>query len=105
MNPVLFLDIDGVLTSDANYAANPSGGSTMTDPQLDRACVARVNRIVAETDARVVVTSVLRRQPRARSALHWLFRDFGAMFPVFDVTPGNDSGPARPRDLELDRHQ
>ncbi len=98
MRPVLFLDVDGVLTSNANYAAHPSTGSTRTDPQLDRACVARVNRIVAETGCDVVVTSVLRRQPRARAVLTWLFRDFGATFSVAGVTPGNDGGA---RGLEI----
>jgi hypothetical protein len=87
MKPVLFLDIDGVLTSWANAVANPSTGSTLTDPQLDRACVARVNRIVAETGCEVVVCSTLRRQPRARVALTRVLREFGATFDVEDVTP------------------
>lgn len=67
MRPVLFLDIDGVLNSHAwraEWAAirDPLHGQLPADERkadsaLDPAAVARLNRVIAATDAMVVVSS------------------------------------------------
>ena len=87
MNKVLFLDIDGVLNHDDwfdsdGYKKNESGWQkSMFDPK----CVARVNHILKETGAELVVSSSWRDM----SDLKDIFAGVG--LPIdFKVTPHAD---------------
>lgn len=87
MGKYLFLDIDGVLNHDEwfesdGYRRNPQEWKvSMFDP----ACVERVNRILSETGAKLVVSSSW----RSMSDLKDIFKGVG--LPTdFDVTPHAD---------------
>ncbi len=54
---LVFLDIDGVLNSDAFFAREPEAN---VDRDLDRLAVKRLDRICAETSAKVVISSTWR---------------------------------------------
>lgn len=53
MSPIIFLDIDGVLAHRNYSIVRKPGGA----PSLDPKCVARLNKIIKETGAKVVVHS------------------------------------------------
>ena len=84
---ILFLDIDGVLNHDIwfkspEYKNHPeSWRVSMFDP----ACVARVNKILKETNAKLVVSSSWRDM----SDLADIFKGIG-LPTEFDVTPYSD---------------
>jgi hypothetical protein len=83
---VIFLDIDGVLNSDATE--NPRRLPYHTDPAL----VARLHRLLARTGAKVVLTSTWRYDPAG------LFSAKHQGIPVFDVTPDH---PGQSRHEEI----
>ena len=56
--PVLFLDVDGVLNTKATYESLKRG-----EAPLCLHCVARLHRIVAETQCRIVLSSEWRGVP------------------------------------------
>jgi hypothetical protein len=67
---VLFLDIDGVLNSEKLMRENDDRHKALGEHrcecygliyQMDRTCVTRLNRIVRETDAKVVISSSWRK--------------------------------------------
>lgn len=70
--PVIFLDIDGVL---ANVATRYRHG--------DPACVARLNRITDATGARIVVSSTWRFQPDIKDKM----AAWGVTGEVIGITP------------------
>ena len=53
MRPVLFLDIDGVLNG---HVFHPQAQSNTIDP----ACVAHLNKVIADTDCALVISSAWR---------------------------------------------
>jgi hypothetical protein len=68
VSPLIFLDIDGVLNSTRFIAENTDGeGVLIVDGELDAtahidpACVARLDRIIDVTSARVVLSSSWRQ--------------------------------------------
>lgn len=87
MNKYLFLDIDGVLNHDEWFESD----GYKRDPQewkvsmFDPACVERVNRILSETGAKLVVSSSW----RSMSDLKDIFKGVG-LPTEFDVTPYAD---------------
>ena len=87
MNKYLFLDIDGVLNHDEwfeseNYKKHQENWKkSMFDPE----CVARVNKILEATGAKLVVSSSW----RSMSDLKEIFEGVG--LPTdFDITPHAD---------------
>ncbi len=62
---VVFLDIDGVLNSQRWFDAQENEGHVGFDPEsdemwlsmLDPECIARLNRVIAEHEAKVVISS------------------------------------------------
>lgn len=59
---VIFLDIDGVLVNRTSFTLPrlKLEGHTLSYHTADPSCIALLNRIVAETEARIVVSSVWR---------------------------------------------
>ena len=75
--PVLFLDVDGVLNSATFFAASDPIPVTSVDPRAVR----RIQRIVDQTDALVVLSSSWRKSPELVAILRT------AGVPIHDVTP------------------
>lgn len=78
---VLFLDVDGVLNSAAWFASQPP----MSVTEVDARAVRRVQRIIARTGAKVVLSSSWRHTPELIEQLR------AAGVPIDDVT-----GPRSP---------
>lgn len=72
---VIFLDIDGVITTDRTQYKS-------ADPE----CMARLNNLVEVTGAKVVLTSTRRFDKGIRE----LLRSWGAHFEIWSITPSND---------------
>lgn len=69
---VLFLDVDGVLVHAASVGggrASGESGSFCYAAMVDPACAGRLARILAQTDATVVVTSTWRQDPQQLAGL------------------------------------
>ena len=93
---VLFLDIDGVLNSDTFYLNRPKEVKHLPYPlsEFEPACVARLNRILAETKAHLVVSSSWRHDAFIDRVL-----DRAGIKPkMWDITP---YGMGRPRGYEI----
>jgi hypothetical protein len=101
---LLFLDIDGVLNSEASAKLeyNDRRGKVGLSTYLDRSCVRQLDRIIEQTDAKVVVTSCWRLS-WPLPALEAHMRMFGFYRRLADKTPrltGLD-GSTVPRGLEV----
>lgn len=86
--PVLFLDIDGVLNSEAFFARQRGRGLTIisSKPELiDPAAVTHLNRIVRETGCLVVLSSSWRLH-NLGDVIEWL-RVRGFEGTIFGATP------------------
>ena len=97
---VLFLDIDGVLCTHQEYARSEY------DPEYEthiypfkKECVDNLNKILEQTDAKVVVSSTWRRL-FSKENLQKIFKQNGLNADIFDVTPGTISG-TRSREINL----
>ncbi len=91
---VVFLDIDGVLSGFAHYKRMRKTGMPRTAylgwaQMIDERAVVRLNRIVSETGAIVVVSSSWRKS-HPLSRLRRMLRDRGFVGRVVDVTPEHD---------------
>lgn len=93
---VLFLDIDGVLNSDTFYLNRPKEIKHLPYPlsEFDPACVARLNRILDETKARLVISSSWRHG----AFLNRILSKVGITAKMWDITP---YGMGRPRGCEI----
>lgn len=93
---VLFLDIDGVLNSDTFYLNRPKEIKHLPYPlsEFDPACVARLNRILDETKARLVVSSSWRHD----TFINRVLERAGIKTKVWDITP---YGMGKPRGHEI----
>lgn len=91
---VLFVDIDGCLNSHAWYDGFLSDGRPIPRPPLDRAAVARLDRIVRATGAWIVLSTAWRFDERVSG---WLV-DHGCSGTVVGRTP--DVWP-RPRGVAI----
>jgi hypothetical protein len=90
---VLFLDVDGVLNSKAWMIRSPRASFM----ELDPAAIARVQRIVAQTGAKVVLSSTWRLMDELVVSL------LRAGVPVFSKTPdlARKGGGLLPRSREI----
>ena len=61
MEKIIFLDVDGVLNSEAWYMKTREVKIAHPDDNIDPAAVERLNRIVEPTGAKIVVSSTWRR--------------------------------------------
>ena len=61
---LIFLDLDGCLNSDSWYDGFLSRGEPIPRPPIDRAAVARLERIVQATGAHIVLSTSWRGDPR-----------------------------------------
>ena len=77
LRPVLFLDVDGVLNSAKWFASQGPMSPTEVDPRAVR----RVQRIIAKTGARIVLSSSWRGSTELEEKLRV------AGVPIDDVTP------------------
>lgn len=89
METVLFLDIDGVLNSEAWLQRYLDAGQPLPRPPLDPLAVARLERIIRETGARIVLSTSWRGHPELPG---WL-RSHGCTGEVIGVTPYLGIGP------------
>lgn len=100
---VVFLDVDGVLNSEAflltldakHHALGPHEGCECyrLERQIDRHAVARLNRLITATDAKIVISSSWRKlldPPELRRVLedHGLVADIIGETPDFTDDPG-----------------
>lgn len=107
---VIFLDIDGVLNSEAHLRSldeqhRQLGHASPTRPkhettcecyrlecQIDRAAVARLNRLVAETGAKIVVSSSWRKLLDPPE-LHRVLTSHGLVAEIIGETPDGHKDP------------
>jgi hypothetical protein len=80
---VIFLDIDGVLNSKTWYRQFLCAGEQVPSPALDPTAVARLDRIVRETGAKIVLSSAWRGNP---DVPRWL-SEHGCCGKVIGKTP------------------
>ena len=92
---VLFLDVDGVLNSEDYYVTTPPE-KRLSFPlgEFDPAAVKRVNRILDETQAKLVVSSSWRWNPGLKN----IFEKVGINHEIWGRTP---SGKGRNRGYEI----
>ena len=91
---ILFLDIDGVLNKDGvGYPDDdwPSG-------YVERACVRRLNRILAEADCELVLSSSW-RLGRVGEVVQRMLDDWGVIKPLFDRVSDVDLPPGTPAEV------
>ncbi len=81
MSAVLFLDVDGVLNSASWFASQGPMGVTEVDPRAVR----RIQRIVAKTGAKVVLSSSWRKRGDGPNELE--DKLLAAGVPIDDRTP------------------
>jgi len=95
---VLFLDIDGVLNSEAYLLANPGAfereGPHAYYKMFDPEACARLQTICEVTDAQIVISSSMRKI-HPITDLRLFLEARGVTAPVIDVTPGYAGDPLR----------
>lgn len=82
-NRAIFLDVDGVLNSDAWYDGFLSEGKRIPRPPIDRMAVDRLDQIVRATDSWIVLSTSWRGYPELP---RWLV-ERGLSGPVVGCTP------------------
>ena len=102
MTPVVFLDMDGVLGAGRVWAQNASKRWTCPAGWVDPAMVARLNRLVRRTGARVVVSSSWRKYLGA-DGVAAVLAACGFTGEVIGTTPVIAGEPASWRGREIDR--
>ena len=88
MQPVIFLDVDGVIVMTRLLLLDFEPGEKdliyLSDdglpPPLDGHCVARLKALVKRSRARIVVTSTWRLEPEYLTALKVCFLHWGAAY-------------------------
>lgn len=77
MGKIIFLDIDGVLNSESYYKSKVT-------KNFDPECVKRLNRIIKETNAGIVISSSWKLLP---SSVYMTFKDEGIEGNIIGMTP------------------
>lgn len=89
---VLFLDMDGVLITRRSMQDKERRPVYMEDGHftnaLDLECVARLNRVVEQTNCTVVMSSTIRLLNSPGACTRYM-RKQGCTFRIYDRTPGN----------------
>ncbi len=98
---LVFLDIDGVLNSDAFFAREPDAN---IDRDLDRLAVARLDRICTKGAATVVISSTWRLD-MTTAELAALLADHGFRGEVVGATPSLPGPRGGEIDAWLDEHR
>jgi hypothetical protein len=98
---IIFLDIDGVLNHEAFYKERyekRNDGNVIEHPynEIDSKCVANLNMLITDTNAKVVISSTWRHS--GLSYCEDVLSYHGFMGDIIDVTP---SSPTRFRGLEI----
>jgi hypothetical protein len=97
---VLFLDIDGVLNHTALFEAFQKAGlSPHCDEMIDPVCVRRLNRIIAETGAKVCISSTW-RIGRTPAGMQQLLQRYGFVGEVIGCTPYFFDSRCRGREIK-----
>jgi hypothetical protein len=100
-NPIIFLDIDGVLNSDKHanrYSLEEWENLSYLERHIDNEAVELINYICDKTNAQVVVSSTW-RYGRTVEQLQQILNDRGGTFKVIDKTPEHS---IRYRGYEID---
>jgi len=101
---IIFMDIDGVLNNHTFLSESQSGA-------IDPACVQRMNRIIRETDARIVLSSAWRymvhNHAMTLDGFHYLLRTHGFIGSlngcdrlIVDLTCRDEDIPGRPDQIK-----
>ena len=87
---IIFLDVDGVINSISNLKMVLASGkkqlSGINYPFDDR-CLKNLKRIVEETDAYIVITSVYRKDPKHLKVLLQILEEYDLARRVIGLTP------------------
>ena len=102
MTPVVFLDMDGVMGAGRVWAQNAAKRWTCPAGWVDPAMVARLNRLVRRTGARVVVSSSWRKYLGA-DGVAAVLAACGFAGEVLGATPVLPGDPPSWRGREIDR--
>lgn len=98
---IIFLDIDGVLNHEAFYKERyekRNDGNVIEHPysEVDPKCVANLNTLITDTNAKIVISSTWRHS--GLSYCEDVLGYHGFMGEIIDITP---SSPTRFRGLEI----
>lgn len=85
---ILFLDFDGVLNHEEFYSKRLELPSIEEYPysEIDPKCITKLNYIIKETDAKVVISSTW-RHGRTIAELQEILNYFGFIGEIIDITP------------------
>ncbi len=109
--PIIFLDIDGVLNSELWYISDlcqsmPSRSSIDDfDDDFDPKAISLINGLIKGTKAKVVISSTWRKG-RTVEELQKLLNEVGFIGEVIGKTPciDNDSNSSTPRGVEIQQY-
>lgn len=87
MSRVLFLDIDGVITTNRTYNLWRKAGCGDVRGLFDPECVALVNALTDAIGASIVVASDWKHPDTCREPVAGVLRDVGITAPILGVTP------------------
>jgi len=97
MNKVVFLDIDGVLVNRKSLIQH-QGRRSVGDPE----CVANLNLITDQTQAKLVLSSTWRHDPIGFDSLKLLFKSWGVTGEFIGTTTLEHEGfPTRGSEIAL----
>jgi hypothetical protein len=98
---ILFLDIDGVLTTPAEFQqgyVSEKYNNHLMYP-FNKKCVDNLKRIISETGANIVLSTSWKRQ-HPLDEMNEIFKDNNVNLPILDSTP-NDVGDFRGHEINL----
>lgn len=109
---IIFLDIDGVLNSQNWYEYRYENidmklvSDNYPDYEIDPGAIKQLNRIIAETEAKVVISSTW-RHGRTIQELQTLLEKCGFVGEIISITPSlhfnTDVGMSVPRGCEIEK--
>lgn len=107
MNKILFLDFDGVINCDAFRLSASNSKNVITSLKewiptefMDPVRIARINRILAATGAKVVLSTMWRKQYTI-DTLKGFLKERGFEGEVIDITPVKLSYVPRGKEIQM----